>query len=355
MRRSSQIPARLFLLASAVLLLPGTLGAQISGIVVNQEGEPLSEARVEAWGPGSRLAARTTGAEGRFSFPARISGEVASLYASRMGYRAARVGVGPGTREYRIRLHAEPLRIEGVVAETPRDFCAAEADDEARRIWEDLARRYSDAVDTLGVATYLASAEREVTLDGLAPLELPEVGREQRGSSLHLRFGWERWIRDRGYARPIVRNGPEGGYDSWVYPPLHADFAPHFVEETFGRLHDFRLLGRTADGWTLAFCPEDSDDDEPYLRGRLGVRSDTLLAWAEWSFRTPEPDENAGGRAVFPDVREGETVFLLPTEGLFWRRLPEDGPYLLTHEKYEGWLVSGGDSVPFLPRRGGGG
>lgn len=341
-------------IALGAALLPAGLGAQISGVVEDEDGDPLAEASVEAWGPGSRLALRVTDLDGRFSFDEEISREVVSLYARRLGYRAVRVQVEPGTGEHRIRLHAEPLRIEGVVAETDRDFCAADPDDEARRIWEALSRRYSDAVDTLGVATYLAAAERTVPLDGLAPLELPEVGQAQRGSSLHLRFGWRRWIREHGYARSILRNGPRGGYESWVYPPLHADFAPHFADETFGRLHDFRLLERMADGWTLAFCSRDADGDEPYLRGRLRVRGDTVLAWAEWSFRTPEPDENAGGRAVFPDVREGERVFLLPTEGLFWRRVSEDG-YLLTHEKYEGWLVSKGDSVPFLPRRGSGG
>lgn len=339
------------LLATTVAGLPRGVLAQIGGVVLDPDGQPLPGATVEAWGPGSRIAVRATDGEGRFSFSEDVSRATLSLYARRIGYQAVRVQVEPGVTEYSIRLEAEPLRIEGVVAETDQDFCASRPDREARRIWEALKRRYSDAVDTLGVATYLAAAERTVSLDGLGPLDLPEMGYEQRGSSLHLRVGWRRWIRDHGYGRRILRNGPQGGYESWVYPPLQADFAPHFAEEEFGRLHDFRLLDRLDDGWLLGFCPRSPDDDRPWVKGRMRVSADTLLAWAEWRFHTPEPDEHAGGRAAFPAVRRGERVFLLPTEGIFWRRLP-DGTYDLTHEKYEGWLVSKGDSVPFLPRRG---
>ena len=72
---------------------------------------------------------------------------------------------------------------------------------------------------------------------------------------------------------------------------------------------------------------------------------------AEWSFGTSEPDEDAGGRAVFAEESpDGAKPYLLPTEGLFWRRTGHD-QYLQRYERYEGWLVAPGDSVPFLPTR----
>ena len=34
-------------------------------------------------------------------------------------------------------------------------------------------------------------------------------------------------------------------FDSWVYAPIHADFAPHLIDPVFGKLHDFQFTEDT--------------------------------------------------------------------------------------------------------------
>ena len=48
-----------------------------------------------------------------------------------------------------------------------------------------------------------------------------------------------------------------------------------------------------------------------------------------------------------------EHSYLLPIEGVFWRRSPPDS-FWQRYQKFELWMVAQGDSVPFLPKRPGG-
>jgi hypothetical protein len=325
------------------------VSAQMTGEVSDEDGIALQGVSVEAWNDGGKIAVRLTDDAGQFSFPDSVAVETTVLWAARLGFRPQRVSVEPGVSFYELSLVEEAVSVQGVVVEAPREVCDGREDQDARYIWQRLRERYHPALDTLGVATYMVWAEAVVSVDDLGPLELPTVAVEQRGSSSQLRFAWDRRVARRGYAFPTRRVENGQARDSWVYAPIHADFAPHLIDETFGELHDFQMLNDDSEGWEVAFCP--TDDDHPMIRGILTISPDTTLLGAEWTFETPEPQENAGGRAVFfPVTGAPQQTYLLPSEAMFWRQIELD-QYYQRYQRYEGWVVAQGDSVPSLPTR----
>jgi hypothetical protein len=329
--------------------LPGASWAQITGRVATPSGEAVEGATVELWSIERRLAARLTDEEGRFSFSGDLASEASGFYVGRLGYNSLQIPFQAGRLNYEITLEESAIPLQGFVVEAEVEQCFEDGDRVARELWEGIRPNYNDAIDTVGVATYLARAEVLVPIGEVGPVELPEFAPSQRGSNSLLRFSWRRYVKNSGYARPVRRTDLSGSYASWTYPPLEADFSPHFVDDVFGEIHHFKIEAEDAGGWTIAFCPEDLDEGRPWLRGRLRIAPDTTLQWAEWSFITPEPDEGAGGRAVFPPVTgDRETTYLLPSEGLFYRRT-KDETFLQQYQRFEGWILSAGDSVPFLP------
>lgn len=336
--------------AAALMVLAVPAAGQLTGVVTDTADAPIEGVVVEAWTPAERLAARVTGADGRFDFAEAIAAQTTVLRAGRLGYRHLTRAV-EGAGDYRLRMVEEPVAIEGLVVESERRSCELEDEGEARLLWNRLRKKYAGPMDTVGIATYLASRERLVGLDEIGPLDVPGEMLEQRGSSSQLRFSWTRQIRRNGYAFPVRRTDRGRSFDSWSYPPLEADFAPHFVDRAFGELHRFRIRDRGAFGWIIGFCPRNTDD--PSIRGTMRIAPDTTLISLEWRFQTPEPDESAGGRAFFSPVSgPTESNWPLPNESLFWRRLPT-GEFQEVHRRFEGWRVAQGDTVPFLPPRGG--
>ena len=347
---------------------PGAVGAQqasddeatLTGVVTDTTGGSLEGVVVEAWAGNRLLGTRITGEDGAFSFrfPAGLSDALAGatpggtvvLRANRLGYHMVEEEVDPaagGTTVLRMR--QEPIAIRGLVVESDRPECRIEDQDEARDLWNAMRQQYLGPMDTVGIATYLAEEEALVDRGEIGPLDLPSARDAQRGSSSQLRFSWSRRVRRSGYAFPVRRTDMGESFDSWSYAPLEADFAPHFVASTFGDLHRFRIRDQGSFGWIIEFCPE--DPERPSIVGSLRLAPDTTLLEAEWLFRTGEPEESAGGHALFPRVTGSpEESYPLPRESIFWRRLPT-GDFQEVHQLYEKWIVAPGDTVPFLAPR----
>lgn len=323
---------------------------QITGSTVDRAGAPLQGVLIEAWSADRRIQTRISDEQGRFLFAAPVAEITTALYAHRLGLQALRVEVTEGVQDYLLRMTEAPIALEALVVNVGEATCSNREDDEARRIWSDMAARYSRSVDTLGIATYVASSIEAVSPSEIGPVAVGSVGSAQRGSAPLFRASWSRRVDRSGYARPLSAPSSDGTFEAWGYPPLEADFAVHFGQEVFGKQHRFTVEAERNDGWYIRFCPKDRD--EPSISGILHISTDTLLKVAEWSFSTEEPDEDAGGRAVFSEERRDDGApFLLPTEGLFWRRTGHN-QFLQRYERYEGWIVAPGDSVPFLPTRG---
>jgi hypothetical protein len=337
------------LLLLATALFPARAASQILGLVTTRDGRPMEAVAIEAWSTDRRIAATMTDDRGRFFFIESVADQTVILRASALGFEPVRVTVDPGVTRYQIQLDAQPIALEGLVVSADGDICTRKEDKRARRLWESARAYYHGAMDTLGVATYLAEADTVVAREKLGPLQLPELALSQRSSSSLRRFSWARRIKRNGYAFTVKRTDADRPYDSWVYAPLEADFTSHFVQELFGEKNRFIVLDEADDGWMLRFCAK--DDDKPFIEGTIALAADTTLQWVEWAFQTPEPVENAGGRVSFAPVTRGPNqTYPLPSESLVWWQMP-DGDFFQRYQRYENWIVAPGDSVPQLPFR----
>ncbi len=324
--------------------------AQIRGVVTARGGEPLEGVAIEVWTANRRIAARLTDADGRFFFPESIAFQAVTLQIGGLGFKTVGITVEEDVDDYAIQLDEAPLMLEGLLVTTEEATCEQGRDDAlARQLWQLARLRYHGLMDTLGVATYLAEADTVVPLSKLGPLDLPSLALSQRSSSSLLRFSWSRRIQRDGYAFKVRRTDGARPYDSWVYAPLDADFAPHFVDDLFGERHRLVVEHEGPEGWTLRYCPK--KDNKPSIKGTIALARDTTFKSVEWLFDTPDPVEHAGGRAVFAPPLSGLTqAYLLPSEAIVWREVP-GGDYLQRYQRFEGWLVAPGDSVPALPLR----
>jgi hypothetical protein len=334
---------------AAQCFLAGAAAAQIGGVVTRGGGIPVESVSVEAWSAARRVGATMTDELGVFSFPEAIALNTVMLRVSGLGFEVTELTVRSGLTTYDVELTEAPLAVEGLVVTMEEATCEMGRDDErGRMLWQYARIRYDGLMDTLGIATYLAEADTIVPLSQLGSLQLPVLNLSQRGSSSLLRFNWTRRIDREGYAFAIRRIDAGKAYDSWVYPPLEADFAPHFADDVFGERHRF-VIEDDSDGWVLAYCPKKTD--KPSIKGTITIARDTTFAAVDWLFETPEPMEHAGGRASFkPILSKLILSHLLPTEAVIWRAIPE-GDYLQSYQRYEDWRVAPGDSVPLLPLR----
>ena len=335
---------------AALCFLAGPAAAQIDGVVTRAGGLPLEGVSVEAWSDDLRVGATLTDALGVFSFSDAIALNTVMLRAGALGFEVAEVTIQSGVNSYSIELTEAPLAVEGLVVTMEEATCEDGREDaRGRELWQYARFRYDGLMDTLGVATYLAEADTIVPLSELGALKLPALNLSQRGSSSLLRFNWTRRIDRDGYAFAIRRMDGAAPYDSWVYPPLEADFAPHFVDDVFGERHRFVIDDEGPDGWLLAYCPKDTG--KPSIKGTITLARDTTFASIDWLFQTPEPIEHAGGRAFFtPILSRSVLSHFLPAEAVIWRAIPA-GDYLQSYQRYEDWRVAPGDSVPQLPLR----
>ena len=252
----------LFLLLLPVAWAQET-SAQLTGVVRTSGGVALEGVAVEVWTASTRIAADLTDPEGRFFFPESIAFQAVTLAAGALGFLTQEVRVLEGVREYEIELEEDPLVLEGLVVTTEMATCEdGREDPQAQQLWQLARLKYHGVMDTLGVATYLAEADTIVPLSKLGPLDLPVLALSQRSSSSLLRFSWTRRLERDGYAFKVRRVDGTRSYDSWVYAPLDADFAPHFVDDGFGERHRIVVEDEREDGWTLAYCPKEGRQAE---------------------------------------------------------------------------------------------
>jgi hypothetical protein len=345
----------------------GSVNDSVIGIVQERgTGVGITGVRVELRGPeGNVLRATFSEPGGRFrlDLPASVLPEQRArlrLRAERLGYAPLEaplselapglVGGGGGAPIVRLQLAPAPIPLPALEVQVTPEPCPTRSNADAVRLWTAMAARHPGGLDTVGVATY--TLIQTDTLAGVSTIlsvgSKLEAG--QRASAGRLRDAWERRLPRDGYAFPVRRTDEAGSYDAWSYAPLEADFASHFQSAAFASNQRFRApVLRSEGGWDLPFCAPNAR--RPGLDGVLELSADTLLLRAEWRFRTPEPHEDAGGWARFPEASPGEPIpFLLPFESLVWRRI-RSGAVQRRAQWYEAWVLTPGDSVPFLPAR----
>lgn len=365
-------PIRLALVMSAVLLTLASVAnaaraghphapTELVGELVDPEGRPVAGARVELWVAERLLRSTFAGPDGVFSFSVPQGIAELQLRAERLGFAPITVDLDwtlDLPTPIRITMAPSPLALPGLRVQVAPERCPQQSHGDGMRLWERMAQRHPDGLDTLGAATYTmvridtlssGSEDPSATIPTFSEAR-DERAEGQRGFSGRLRLAWERRLERDGYAFPIRRSDLEGSYATWSYAPLEADFSSHFGTVGFVRYQRLRApLPREEGGWIIPFCPGRAD--RPGLEGHLEISQDTLLVRVEWRFVTGEPDEEAGGWTRFPiPPSASDAPLLLPLESMIWRRT-RDGRMQRRAQWYEAWLVTPGDSVPFLPER----
>jgi hypothetical protein len=328
-----------------LLLLPLSwlpLQGQIRGSIRDPSGAPLPDAVIELWAPAERLSITTSSVSGRFGFPKMPA--AAGLWVRRIGYRPRRIELANPDSVLTLTLESQPISLAEVAAKAP-PLCPHPEEAGARAVVVAMGRRYSQATDSIGLATYAWTSRGRVAAPGLSAFDTTNASLGQLGSAGLARRYLRRQIQFYGYALPA-----SGGFGeatgAWEYVRLSSTFPQHFADSLFRDRHLFYALAEADGVRRVGFCP--TQHRLPSIEGVLEIGPSGALLRATWVFHTPRPVEEAGGEVTLaPVVENGTPALMLPVAGLYWRRLGQRS-YYQDWEKYTRWVVSPTDSIPRL-------
>jgi Carboxypeptidase regulatory-like domain len=320
-------------LVAALFAVPAP--AQVRGQVVDASGRPLREVTVELWAASRAVAATRTDDAGRFAITAPEGDAPLLLTARRLGLWTQTVRLTSRDTSLALRMEARPVRLAAVTVASPRPRTCPNRDDPgARALWERMRSRYwQPSDDTVAVFGFM---ELRTGTGEKADAHRPEAGRVSPGwTTGALVVAHPELMALSGYASRAA-GGVGERTASWSYRALDDGAMQDFTGDYFGAAHTFSILGRHAGETTIAFCPRERMRRTGQIEGALVLRADTTLGWARWTFRTPRPDEDAGGESGYepPDPALGRA--LLGRETVFWRKT-SGGRYYFEAKTFTGW------------------
>lgn len=333
------------LTSATFLSQPHIVGAQTLGHVIGEWGEPIPDVAVEAWTLANRVANSMTNAGGGFRIDWKGS-QPAQIIVSRVGYATSYIRIAKADTSLTVQLVAAPVKLEPVIAsgKVQRIMCPHKNDPAARELWRNTRSRYSLETITRGSMSEgrKAADGRDASAVGsvdfsklrwfkqylnayhLTPLQAPE------------RFGYAVRIHtDRGEA--VL----DGESNEWLYPKFHGVASAHFASDEFANRHALFVVSRDAENGTLlGFCPRVGVPAE--ISGILAVSASGDFEWVTWRFSTDKPHEDAGGRAFLTKVADplGGPPHLLPSAGIFWRRVSGQKQMVQFTYVFDSWVVS---------------
>ena len=323
------------LIAMLAGILATPAAAQVRGRVVDASGRPVGDAVVELWASTRAAGAARTDDGGRFEIAAAPAEPGLVLTLRRVGLRTRTIHLASADTALEVRMDVQPVVLAPLsVLSTRRRTCPNREDPRARALWERMRSRYwqpgADTPSVFGFMEFRSGVGEQVDA------YRPEAGSVVAGWTTGPLVIAHPWLMARsGYASRA--NGGAGERTaSWSYRALDGGAMQDFTGEHFGAVHTFSIVTLDAEGMTIAFCPRERPGRTGQLAGTLGLDADTTLGWARWSFRTPHPDEDAGGEASYhpPDPALGRA--LLARETLFWRRTNPPRYYFESHH-FTGW------------------
>lgn len=345
------------------LILITECDAQVGGVVLGREGEPILRASVELWTPRGLIARSETDASGSFSFPASVAQDAAGLAVRARGYLAQMHTVEQPAENLRLTLEMIPIVLPGVTAMVAARPCPNSDEPRARQIWSETRARYSARTAELGVAYWASTSMSHVHEDEIgssvdrSPM-LFSIAIDSRTGDTWGGPGERRVFRDQELATELVRYGyairntsgavGSGEFRHWYYPAFGSHHAYHFVSETFGALHTFSMIGETPDTYRIGYCPTRSGST---IHGTLTIAKEGGLQSVDWSFVTPRDLEHAGGEAIFlPISASREENHALPSRSFDWRKLQGRSMYRQRETVFTCWQLGIGSAAPALPR-----
>lgn len=309
--------------------------AQVRGRVVDASDRPVPDALVEIWASSRPVAAADTDERGTFHLPAGPAEEGWMLTVRRPGMRTETVRLAPGDSLLVVRMQARPVALAPVTVQgMSRPRCPNREDPRARALWERMRARYwRPGDDTVHVFAFLeqrsGTGERADAAD-------PAAGRTSAGwTTGALVLAHPEFMALSGYATSAA-GGVGDRTAFWSYRALDGGTMQDFTGDHFGAAHTFSIVPHGDGAAAVAFCPRGRMGRTGRIEGTLVLAADTTLLRAEWSFRTPRPEEDAGGAATYdpPDPALGNA--LLSSESVFWRRTTPPR-YYFEAKAFTGW------------------
>lgn len=325
-----------FLAVAAILAVSASPAvAQVRGRVVDAAERPVAGAIVELWMDSRPAGAAETDDGGVFRIEARQAEGGMMLTVRRVGLRTRTIGLAFPDTALVVRMEAQPVILQPLAVQaTPRPPCPNREDPRARALWEAMRGRYwQPGEDSVFVFAFMESRSG--------------VGKKADAwdaAAGRMTTGWitgalvqahPEWMARSGYATDAA-GGVGERTANWDYRALDSGSLQDFTGEYFGAAHTFSILHASAERTAIAFCPRGRMGRTGQIAGTLQIAADTTLHLARWTFRTPRPDEDAGGEATFypPDPALGNA--LLARASIFWRRTNPPRYYFEGHA-FTGW------------------
>ena len=272
--------------------------------------------------------------------PARIAG-FRRIVIRHLGFRSAFLfPEDVGTVES-VEMVEDVITIEGLTASVDGQRCPATSDPGAVEVVRRVASGY---VQPAGNSMSAVQRSANDTRSRAFLFESPPRPREYNPNSnvlwiegpdpradLRRPVSIDRWIDTHGVVtsndHPLIRR-----FLNWTYPRFDGPDAVFFASPLFVEESDFRFLND--DEARIRFCFAGDA-----LQGVITLENDRVTE-ISWRFHTDDPDEEAGGLAVF-ETDPLASPHLLPTEGLFYRLATPRNPELFYREAswYEHWRI----------------
>jgi hypothetical protein len=332
----------------AALTAPCELPAQVRGVVVDAQGQPVEGVRLELWAPLKQLEVQRSSVTGSFAFTREYADSATALIASRLGYRSANVALNGTGPSLTLRMTAEAVQLEEVSVRARSSApCPNRDEPEARALWEAAAAGYDRSYERVGIVSAMMSTTGQVPRSRIGQVDEARLWPARRGTSalprsIDSRTGY-------GYR---VQSSLEPDFVSWHYKELGSHQAQHFIDPSFGTYNSLSIRARTPDGVVLAFCSRGLGRQAVGIGGTLTLSPTNAILAAAWTFRTPRPEEEAGGEVTFvPRGEGGRPPWLVPATSLYWRAVvgrPSDA--FQRWERFTEWVLAAESSNLHLNR-----
>ncbi len=331
-RRSA---GRLSCIAILAALAATPAAAQVRGRVVDAAERPVPDAVVELWVGSRQAGAARTDERGGFELAAVPAQDGAMLTVRRVGLQTQTVPLTSANTDLVVRMEVRPVVLPPLaVAAARRPPCPNREDPRARALWERMRSRYwQPGADTVFVFAFM---ESRTGVGEKADADDARAGRVSAGwTTGALVIAHPELMRLSGYAgRASGGVGERTAY--WSYRALDDGAMQDFSGEHFGAAHTLSIVHLDAERMTIGFCPRERPGRTGQIQGTLVLGADTTLHAAQWTFRTPGPDEDAGGDASYYPPQPGLGFALLARETLFWRKT-NPPRYYFEAKTYSGW------------------
>jgi hypothetical protein len=322
----------------AALAAPREAPAQLRGAVVDAQGQPVPDVRLELWAPLRQLEVQRSTAAGSFAFAREHADSATAVIASRLGYRTANVALGESGQPLTIRMTAEAVQLQEIsIRVRSAAPCPNRDEPEARALWEAAAARYDRSYERVGIVSTMMSTTDQVSRSRIGQVDEARLRPARRGTS-----ALPRSIEPRTGYGYRVEASIEPDFASWHYKELGSHQAQHFIDPSFGVYNSLSIRARSPEGVVLAFCSRSLDRQAVGIQGTLTLSPTNAIMEATWTFRTPRPEEEAGGEVTFVPRGDGNRpLWLVPAMSLYWRAVvgrPSDA--FQRYERFSEWVIA---------------